>query len=426
MIPQQHDGGPALRVGGEQRAPRRALGKAVEFVAHRQKFAEKFKRPRRRLRDPVHGVESIAPVEGCEVVFALLVDVGQIPIQAAIAPTLDARQGAGDERGVVAVVVVRHERARRGVPLAPDDRTAKPGRVGLLAHALEVPVDKIHAEQVHVAVRSLHERHIGWIDVRAHKIDRRAVARAPRQQIGDPRGAGGGRAAHAETRVHPLHGVRRRGVEFKISFLIARPERDVRLVPHLEPPTGDLVDAVGFHKKADGAPHEFGPRRVVFGRRGDARVMADFFDGIRRERGGHERQLEERFHAGLEPGVHDALQAREAVVQRAVAIAENHADVIAQHAVAAQMRHPQLLMRAPHLLLHVGPHDDGRMTGVETKFPDAPQRTRGGGFGGETADGGRRHGGDRGENRPRRGGVFGSRSAAAFPSSKAGLRNRCA
>src|SRR5450432_3690626 len=115
-----------------------------------------------------------------------------------------------------------------------------------------------------------------------------------RSQRLNPFAGRGRRTADAQAVINTLDRARRFVVEAQVLVLTARPEHDeIRLVPHLERPGLDLVDAVTIDEVRSQRPHDVVPLGPIAGWRDDALVTEHGLGRIARDGSGHERQLDD-------------------------------------------------------------------------------------------------------------------------------------
>ena len=119
------------------------------------------------------------------------------------------------------------------------------------------------------------------VGVRGHEVQRGAGLGAEGADVLDPLGRRRRRSAHEQPLVDGLDRGRRLGVEPQVVVLGGGPEDlEVRLVPDLEPPPGDGVDAVALDQVRGEPAVQLAPDRPVLGRRDDALVLEA--GGVRR------------------------------------------------------------------------------------------------------------------------------------------------
>ncbi len=176
------------------------------------------------------------------------------------------------------------------------------------------------------------------IAVGGDEVDGDVVRGDVSQELGYPRGGCGGRAADAEARADAFESMRGVGVELLIGLEArdAAPEVDVGLVPDLEVPLGDFVDAVAVdHVLGEGADE--GVPVIPAARRGDVGVVPEDVEGVRVEGHlrGHEAELDKRADALGEHAVVDFVGLGEVVDGVAVLVAGEDSDVVVEDAVEA-------------------------------------------------------------------------------------------
>ena len=106
------------------------------------------------------------------------------------------------------------------------------------------------------------------VDVRGDKVDGNTLRMHVIEERRDPSGLCGGRPPDLQAWRDRLDSASGVVIELKVRGLlrISLPEVDVGLIPDLEPPGGDLVDAVARDQvRSEGANHRI-PQRIVFGR----------------------------------------------------------------------------------------------------------------------------------------------------------------
>src|SRR5688572_8245044 len=112
------------------------------------------------------------------------------------------------------------------------------------------------------------------------------------QEIVDPASGGGRRSPDEQAFVDGLHGPRGRVVEVEVVALAAGPEDlDIGLVPDLEAPADDLIEAVSLDEMPNQRLDELLPSSQVPWRRDQPDVVEDTRGRVGGERLRHERQL---------------------------------------------------------------------------------------------------------------------------------------
>jgi hypothetical protein len=171
--------------------------------------------------------------------------------------------------------------------------------------------------------------------VRGDEIERAAAVDDEVEEVRDPPGRGRRWPADEQALVHVLDRAGRGLVEAEVLLLRARPEDlEVRLVPDLEAPPRDLVDAVAVDEVPGEAGVELRPAIPVVRRRDDPAVLEDRLVGLAGEVARHERDLDHGVEARLEQPVVDALELREVVDRLAVVLAVD-AELVVQDRVGA-------------------------------------------------------------------------------------------
>ena len=140
-----------------------------------------------------------------------------------------------------------------------------------------------------------------WVDTKSIGTIR---CRRVLQQVVDPAHGRGGWSTDLEGGIDRLDRLRGGVVQVEVVGLRAGPEHlQVRLVPDLEQPAGDLVAAVAIDEMADQRLDQVAPPAEIARRRDDPAVVEHRAVRVRGQVGGRERQLDDRAQPGLEQPV---------------------------------------------------------------------------------------------------------------------------
>ena len=366
VVPQRDDHAAVVAAGGQGRIGIQREAPVAQLVQHGECVE-------RRLGDAVGRDQAEAAVERVAHDALFLEHVGERPVAHRLDLAGAHADGVGEPRphehgvGDVGQVGVA------GVVLAEDQRQVRVGRGGdFLVHLVHRAADHVGARDILAGV----EHVVGGVvavDVRADEVDRHVVLVHVREEVGGPRGLRGGRAAHADARIHRLeraHGVVVQG-EVGGLLRLAGPEADVRLVPHLEVPAGDFIDAVAL----DQVLRQRADHRVPFGivlRRRDVRAVPEC---LQRGRVGgqfrrHEAEFDERLEAVLEQAVVDLVDVGEIVGNLPLRVALHQAHVVVEDAVEADVADAGGLVHGIQVLAVVVAQRQRRAAGAEHLFPE--------------------------------------------------------
>src|SRR6185312_16631067 len=125
----------------------------------------------------------------------------------------------------------------------------------------------------------------------------------------DPRGLRGRGAADAQVRIDRLQRPRSVVIQRPVGRLsrAARPEVEVRLVPHLEVPLPHLGCTVALLEVRGERPNEAVPPTIILRWRDEGAVPEGLARGSRRELPGHEAELDEGPYAQGKQSVVDLI-----------------------------------------------------------------------------------------------------------------------
>ena len=154
------------------------------------------------------------------------------------------------------------------------------------------------------------------------------------EEVVDPAGGRGRRPTDRQPLVDGLHGSCGRVVQVEVVALAAGPEDlDVRLVPDLEAPADDLVEAVARDEVPNEGLHQVRPAIQVSWRRDEPDVVEDARFRIGGEGLRHERQLHERPQARRQEAIDDEVDLVEVVPRGAVLVLAIHAEDVVEDGV---------------------------------------------------------------------------------------------
>jgi hypothetical protein len=182
--------------------------------------------------------------------------------------------------------------------------------------------------------------------VGADEIQRDARLFGVRRELLDPFRRRSGRAADSQLRVHRLDGPSRLVVEPQVLKPRTGPEDiQVRLVPHLECPVRDLVNAVPGNQVSSELGDQ-APPLIPLPRRGDdSPVGEDGLLRVTRQRGRHEGQLNYRTQPQTEQAVVDGVGPGEVEPHDPARAASDDAIVVVEDRVRAHHLGPQVRAR---------------------------------------------------------------------------------
>src|SRR5262245_42074134 len=152
-----------------------------------------------------------------------------------------------------------------------------------------------------------------------NEIYRHGICGSVFQKIAHPIGRSCGRSAHTKARADGFEGAGGMTVKLEVGglFGFAGPEIDVRLIPHLEIPLRDLVEAIAFDKVTSESADKVVPFAVILGRRDDLLVPERMNVLASGELSGHEADFDERTDAVGEKTVVDLVHVGKVVERTA-------------------------------------------------------------------------------------------------------------
>ena len=185
------------------------------------------------------------------------------------------------------------------------------------------------------------------------------------EEVRDPARRRGRRAADEQPGVDALDGLDGEVVELEVLVARAGPEDlEVGLVPDLEAPARDLVDAVALDEVLGQVAAQRAPRLPVVGHADAGAVLEHRRFRIRGELPGHERELDHRRVPQFEHAVVDGVDRREVVGAEAV-----DAEIVVEDRVGADARRAELVagqrQRLGELLADPGRVELGQPLGAD-------------------------------------------------------------
>src|SRR5579864_8210456 len=168
----------------------------------------------------------------------------------------------------------------------------------------------------------------------------------------DPGGLSSRGPANAEARIHAFQSAGGDIVKLIIGclFRIAGPEIEVRLIPYLEIPLRDFVDAIPLDQVASELRDQIAPAIPVLGRGYDRRIPKSLDRLLRSQLFGHEAQLDKWANAVFEQAIVDLIDVGKVVDGMAGGILVVDADFIMEDRVEADVFKTSRLLHLPQIL----------------------------------------------------------------------------
>ncbi len=202
--------------------------------------------------------------------------------------------------------------------------------------------------------RAVVERQIA-VCVRGGEVEREILGFTEGRERLDPFGGGSRGAADSQCCIDALDGSCRLGIQAHVLLLRTAPEdHEVGLVPDLEAPRSDLVDAVSVDEVPGECGDEVVPLAPLPWRRDDAAIREHRLIWIAGEGRGHERQFDDWTDPEGKDAVVLLVDLREIEVQAPITVACNDSVVIVQDCVSVDVPHTEIVVGHPERLLELG------------------------------------------------------------------------